>query len=117
MANRTFRQTARLLIAAMALFSACGCTYLIRGNLYTHTVQPYSTDFANTPVGSKKCILTSHRLREPTTRAGLSAEWDTRTIREAARAAGITQIHYADLSTIGFVWNTYRRRALIIYGD
>jgi hypothetical protein len=104
---------------AMAALAVCtgGCANMIRGNLYTHTIQPYSVDFKDTPIGGRKCILTSHRIREPATRAGLSAEWDTRTIRQAARDAGMTRIHYADISTFSVLWSAYRRRALILYGD
>lgn len=106
-----------MVVSILLVFLLCGCTNLVRGNLYAHIVQPYSRDFDNTPVGTKKCILTSYRLREPATRVGLSAEWDTRTIRREAARAGITNMYYADLSTISIGWGVYRRRGLIIYGD
>jgi len=111
------RSLTTIAVSVTILIFLCGCTNLIRGRLYTHTVQPYSTDFKDTPVGTKKCVLTSHRIQEPASRAGLSAEWDTRTIRQAAQAAGIKQMHYADLSTWSIFWSVYRRRALTIYGD
>lgn len=101
------------LILTILLFAcSAGC-----GILYTNTIKPYSTDFDNTPIGSKRCTINAHRFKEPVTRLGISGEWDTNNIKKAAREAGITKIYYADMQTINIVLGTYRRKTLILYGD
>ena len=97
------------------LICSSGC-----GLLYTNVTRPYSRDFNNTPVGSKKGTVSAHKVQVPlfpVTSSRLSAEWDTADVNKAAREAGITTIYYADVHTLGFLFSTYRRSTLIIYGD
>ena len=104
-----------LFLLLPALITSSGC-----GLLYTNVTRPYSRDFNNTPVGSKKCTMSAHKVQAPLfplTSSRVSAEWDTTDVNEAAREAGITRIYYADVHTLSFLLNTYRRSTLIIYGD
>lgn len=87
------------------------------GRLYTKKVEPYTTDFDRTPVGSKSFKLRSHKIQEPITRYNISAEWDTRTIREAAARAGMTNIYFADREILSVAFGIYSRKTLILYGD
>ena len=94
-----------------------GCSRSGPGRLYSNVTLPYSTDFNNTPVAGKQCILKDHRIREPVSGYGVSVEWSTDQIQSAAREAGISIIRYMDVQTISFVLGIYTRRKLIIYGD
>ena len=109
--------TKYLLIAGLAFFlSGCGAL-MAPGRIYTNVTQPHSTDFHNTPVGTKRCVLDEHRLKEPVSGYGAMVEWNTDQIRSAARDAGITNIAYTEVQTLSILLGTYRRRRLIIYGD
>lgn len=109
--------TRRFLFLPILLVITCisGC-----GLLYTNVTRPHSRDFNNTPIGSKKCTLSAHKINVPLmplTTSRVSAEWDTEHINEAAQEAGITKIYYTDLRTQEILLSTYRRSTLIIYGD
>ena len=69
------------------------------GLFYTNVVKPYSNDFENTPIGSKSFQINTHRFREPVSRLRVSGEWDTDEIMNAARNAGMKEIHHIDLLT------------------
>lgn len=99
-----------LLLLLFALLNGCGI-------LYTNVVEPYTTDFNNTPVGFKKCIIRIHKIREPITGYGISAEWDTKEISKAMQKAGMKEVYFADIQTLTLLLETYRMRTLILYGD
>ena len=104
------------LTAALVILMT-GCSSIMTGYIFTHTVHPYSTDFNNTPVGTRKCIIANYQVREPISGYGASAEWNMRTISQAARDAGITNLYYADIHTLSLFRRIYRRKALVLYGD
>jgi len=79
--------------------------------------EPATEEFDKTPVGSKACVVRSHKFREPVSGYGVTAEWDANTVRAAARRAGFTNIYYADLQTLSVCFGIYRQRVLIVYGD
>jgi len=108
------RRGVGVLIALLGLTTA-GC--LGRGTLYTRTVEPYSEDFHNTPVGTKTCRVDEHILREPFTRADVSVSFTSRVVSEAAQKAGMTNIYYADLETFSVMKGVYEKRTLILSGD
>jgi len=90
---------------------------MLRGGLYSSVTRPLSKEFNETQVGSKSCTIESHRIREPLTRVGVSAEWDSRIINEVFRQSGMTNVHFADQHTTTYFFNLYRRREIIFYGD
>ena len=102
-----------LIIAIITTFSGCGL-------IYTNVVRPHSRDFNNTPIGSKKCIMSAYKVQVPIvplSRSRISAEWNTERINEAAQKAGITKIYYTELHTKEFLLGTFRRQTIIIHGD
>jgi hypothetical protein len=101
---------------ALLALLLCGCGRP-PGWLYTHITQPYEVNFAATPVAGKSCRLVTHRLREPVTRAGFSAEWSADELSRRAREAGIARVHYIDRETLSVLGGVYRRRAYIVYGE
>jgi len=108
--------TKYLFITGLALLLT-GCASLAPGRLYTNVIQPHSTDFHVTPVGTKRCVLDEHRVKEPVSGFGVTVEWSMNRIRSAARAAGITNIYYTEVQTLSILMGAYRRRRLIIHGD
>ena len=94
-----------------------GCSRSGPGLLYINVTLPYSTDFNDTPVGTRQCILKAHQVKEPMTGYGVTIEWSSDQIQSAAHKAGISNIRYMDIQTISFVLGFYTRRQLIIYGD
>ena len=108
------RQTPRLALLLSLLLMLSGCT---TGLLYTNVVEPYSLDFRSTPVCARRCEINAHKIREPVSRFGLSAEWDTAIIQQAARQAGIRRIDFAEKRTLMLFFNVYRRSTLIVYGE
>ena len=99
-----------LFLLVSVLLNGCGI-------LYTNITEPYTTDFNNTPVGSTKCTIRIHKIREPITGYGISAEWDVKTISEAMKKAGMKEVYFADIQTLTLLLETYRMRTLILYGD
>ena len=94
-----------------------GCARPDAGILFTYKVAPQSKNFNRTSVGSKKCIVDEHRVREPVSGYGVTVEWSSDLIMTAAQKAGINEIYYTEMQTVSFLYGIYRRRRLIIYGD
>ena len=106
------------LLAALLLAGCSGIgSSLVQGNIYTNVVLPYTTDFQDSSVGSKRCVLDEYQLREPVSGYGVSVEWTTGRILAAAQAAGISRISYTEMQTMSILMGIYRRQRLIIYGD
>ena len=87
------------------------------GLIYTNSVVPYSKEFKGTQVGTKRCVINNHQVKEPVTRFNFYAEWTTSYILDEARKAGITDITYIDKRTLSILGGVYKRESLIIYGD
>ncbi len=107
----------RIVVLFFLALHIAGCSRSGPGLLYTNLTQPYSTDFKNTPAGTRQCILKAHRIKEPVSGYGVTLEWSTNQIQSAAREAGIEKIRYIDVQTLSFLMGIYSRRELIIYGD
>ncbi|HEY6873793.1 MAG TPA: hypothetical protein VI298_13805 [Geobacteraceae bacterium] len=105
----SFIKYAGFLLAA-SLVTGCGL-------LYTNMVEPYSAKFDRTPVGAKRCVITSHQIKEPVTGANVYVEWTASFILNEAHKAGIEKIHYMDKRTLSVLLGIYKRESLIIYGD
>ena len=108
--------TRRVIVAGLVLLLG-GCAGTAPGRLYSNVTLPYSSDFSNTAIGSKRFVLDEYRLKEPLTGYGMTVEWSDNSIKSAAAAAGISKIAYMEQQTVSFVLGIYSRRSLIIYGD
>ena len=104
----------RLLEILLPLATA-GCAG--QGLLYTRVVSPYSNDFHATPAGSKTCRVNEHALKEPFTKLEVSATFMTGIVKQAAYAAGMTNLYYADMETLSILMGIYERKTLILCGD
>lgn len=97
------------------IIASSGC-----GLLFTNTTRPLSRDFDNTPIGTKKCTISSYKINLPLlplTTSRVSVEWDTERISETSRKAGIQKIYYTDVKTVDILLSTIRRQTIVIYGD
>ena len=83
-----------------------------KGLLYTNITRPYTTNFNNTPVGTKTCRANAHQLK-----VRVSGEWGSKTFDNAMREAGMTKCYYADEKRLSLLLGLYRRTTLILYGD
>lgn len=70
-----------------------------------------------TPAGTKRCVITSHQIKEPVTAGSIRVEWTSSFILSEARKAGIKDIYYMDKRTLSVLLGIYKRESLIIYGD
>jgi TRL-like protein family len=107
-------------IKLIALFLLCvsvltGCGTF--GIIYSNTVIPYSEEFRETPVGTKRCVIEDYQLSEPLTRVTLAAEWSTNYILAEAKKAGIKDVYYIDIKTVSILLGIYKNKTLIIYGN
>lgn len=97
------------------LFLLTGC--VARGFLYTRVTEPATLDFHKTSVGSKQFLVRTHRVREPVSGSGISAEWQADPVKTAALKAGVTNLYFADTRTLSILGGLYRARTLVVYGD
>lgn len=105
----------RYCIIILIIFLIMGCA--TPGLLYTNITRPDTTNFNNTPVGTKICRVNAHRLKEPISRVGVSGEWSSIIIDNAMQEAGMTKCYYVDVKTLSLLLGTYKRTTLILYGD
>ena len=95
-----------------------GCTYSSGyGWAYTNVRLPRSTDFHNTPVGSKSFCVNQYRIKEPVTGYDLTTEWDTSEIKKEAAKAGVKQIHYSETRIQSYLGETFKKTQIFFYGD
>jgi len=104
-------------ILACIILALTGCAGPIQGLLYKHVIQPHSTNFDNSPIGTKRAFLDDYQVSEPLSGLKITAEWSTDAIKAEAKKAGITNIAYTDEQTLSILFGLFRRRRLIIYGD
>jgi len=102
-------------LGALLSLATAGCAG--QGLLYTRVVSPYSQDFHGTSTGSKTCRVNEHNLKEPFTSVDVSVLFSTSVVAEAAQAAGMTNLYYADLETLSVLKGIYERKTLIRCGD
>jgi len=97
------------------IISTGGC-----GLLYNNTVRPHSTDFNQTPIGTKQSSHSTFKVSFPLlplTTSRVQAQWDVSEIRTLAKEAGMTKVYYTDLKSIEFLVGTFRWQTIILYGD
>ncbi|MFC1815298.1 TRL domain-containing protein [Thermodesulfobacteriota bacterium] len=91
-----------------------GCTY---GFLYTNSTVPLVKNMDNTPLGTKFVTINSKLIKEPITGIGVSAEWNSRAIGDAARRAGLTQINFADMHTFSILGGIWKKQTVKVWGE
>ena len=97
---------------AVLCFTGCSIVAPVvppQGMLYSQTKAPISTDFANTPVGSKQGQASASSV------LGLIATGDC-SIQTAAQDGGIKTITHADYEYLS-VLGVYTKTTVIVYGD
>jgi hypothetical protein len=92
------------------LFILLCISLLLSGCIYSHTVQPLTTDFISTPAGDG---LSSGDIKTVT--FYVSIEWDENGIGTIAQKHGINEIYYADIETTRVLWY-WRKQRVRVYG-
>jgi hypothetical protein len=98
------------LVAALAACSS-GC-----GILYTSVTQPLTTNMHATPRGVTHGEGSTKLVSLPTVPVDLSAEWSSRGIGDAAQAANLKEIYYADEHTLSILLGIFEKDTTIVYG-
>lgn len=98
-------------LAILAAFpcAAAGC---IRGLIYSHTVQPLTTNLDHTPVGTGGG--SSGDVKN--IRYYVDVFWDSNALGDIARENGLETLHYADLEILS-VFGIWRQYTVHLYGD
>ncbi|MHC5064605.1 MAG: TRL domain-containing protein [Planctomycetota bacterium] len=84
-------------------FTSCGL-------IYTNITEPLDVNLNNTPVFDRKAEGNTKEVRYY-----VSIEWDSNGIGDIAKQNGLTEVHYADISTLS-VLGVWRQRFVRIYG-
>ena len=67
----------------------------------------------NTPLGTQFVTIDSKLIKGG---LGLSAEWNSRAIGDAARRAGLTQIYFADMHTFSILGGIWKKQTVQVWG-
>jgi hypothetical protein len=100
--------------AATAAVLTGGCSS--PGLLYTDVTRPLTLDMRETILTPDFALGTQNVIREPLTRAGLTAEWASQAPGLAARANGLDAINYADIRRQSVLGGLWARTMIVIYG-
>ena len=95
-----------LLATCLGLLPGCGV-----GLIYTHVVVPLDLNQDVTPeleLAGKSDMRTFQYF--------VRFDWNSAAIADAARAAGITHIYYADMEILSVWFGVWEQRTAIVYG-
>lgn len=100
----------RLLLSAAtaACLSLSGC---ISGRIYTHTIVPYDTNLRDTNAGTTTASSDSKDFNYSYVRI----VWGDYGIADAAKAAGLSEVYFADLETLS-VLGIWTQQWILVYG-
>jgi len=110
-------------LALAALLAHTACAPGIRtgptplpGYVFTWIHLPLTPDLNDTPVGQKNGTGKILRIREPFSRYGIYAEFNSNAIGEIAQRHGMETVYFADreLFSILGIW---RHEEVVIYGE
>jgi hypothetical protein len=102
------RDVARVLLACAAL-ALCGCAGQL-GLVYSHTIEPLSTDFYHTPVVSNEAAGDVKQIH-----FYVRVLWNDNAIGEVAKEHGIDEVYFADLETLR-VLGIWTQQWVHVYG-
>ena len=87
------------------------------GFIYTHITVPVSVNMDHTPVGTKRAEIKTNQLKEPLTGIGISAQWSSRAIGDAAKKTGLKKIYYADMEILSIFGGVWKEQKILGKGD
>lgn len=93
------------------------CSGCMQGLIYTNATVPLVINMNNTPVGTKSAAISSQQLKEPISGLGVSAEWNSRAIGDAAKHSGLTQINFADMHTFSIFGGIWKKQTVRVWGE
>jgi hypothetical protein len=109
MTDRPLVSRLRITVLGLALGVLLpGC---VSGFIYTHTVQPLTVNFQETPVATNKSNGDVKRFRYNF----VDIQWDKNGIGEIAKKYGFKEIYYADLEILSIL-GIWTQRHVHVYG-
>lgn len=102
---------ARAMALLGLLVGVSGC-----GIIYTSVREPLVRNMRATPRGVSKGEASTKLVTLPTSPVNLSAGWSTRSIGDAAQAAHLSEIYYADIHTISILLGLWEKKTVEVYG-
>lgn len=93
------------------------CSGCMQGLIYTNSTVPLVINMNNTPVGNKSASISSKQLRDPVSGLGVSAEWKSRAIGDAAYRSDLTQINFADMHTFSILGGIWKKQTVQVRGE
>jgi len=106
--NSITRRLAGLALAASLGGSLTGC---VAGLIYTNITVPLDLNLEVTPVDAR-----NGKSDWKTFYYVVRVDWDSAAIADAARAGGLTEIHYADMEYLSILLGVWEQRRAIVYG-
>lgn len=111
--SRRLRTWVPFLAAALLPAVLGGCTY---GFLYSDTVRPLDRNMEGALFGSQQGTSQTKQLHDPFV-SGVTVEWASRAIGDAARNGGIEEIQFADIHTVSILGGLFRTSTVLVYGE
>ena len=93
------------------------CSGCMKGLIYTNSTVPLVINMNNTAVGNKSAAISSKQLKEPVSGLGISAEWNSRAIGDAAKHSDLTQINFADIHTFSIFGGIWKKQTVQVWGE
>ena len=93
------------------------CSGCMKGFIYTNSTVPLVINMNNTSVGNTSAVISSKQFREPVSGLGISAEWNSRAIGDAAKHSDLTQINFADIHTFSIFGGIWKKQTVQVWGE
>ena len=93
------------------------CSGCMKGFIYTNSTVPLVINMNNTSVGNTSAVISSKQFREPVSGLGISAEWNSRAIGDAAKHSDLTQINFADIHTFSIFGGRWKKQTVQVWGE
>jgi hypothetical protein len=112
------------LVASLALAGGCAATPFRtpvkppQGGLFNHYKAPLTTNFSGNPAGPGVRVASQSHTSyfHDVFLTGLNFAWDQNAVRNIARDAGMSEVHYADYEVLNIL-GIYAKFTVHVYGN
>ena len=112
--NKQIPHFASLILAFVLIMLCAGC---MRGLIYYNVTLPLVTNMNKTPSKKRLACMSTYQVKEPVSSAGLSLEWNSRAIGDAAKQAGFSKIYYANMKKISILMGIWKQETILVIGE
>ncbi len=100
-------------LVLVIILTTSGCT---TGILYTDITEPYCTNMNNTPLLAQANSAPLKQISIPQM-PGARIRWNTNTINDIAKEAGISKIAFCDRKIYRILLGLWEEDSIIVYGE